>query len=465
VLVRRKKHLNLHWTSEQILALAPDQNTYKRGQGLASAGKWLSMATNGQVVWGDCKSSGGTHYETAVDLKGPAFKCSCPSRKFPCKHAIGLLLLSNSDTDGFQITDELPKEVTAWINKRRNNRPSPPPQKSEEDLRKAEERKRQNFAKRMVLMEQGVSDLENWLDDLIRTGLASLERDGDDLTARPANSYHIEELSDLWQGFSMRMVDAKLPGIARRIREMVLIKGVGADWPERLLDELSGLYLSAKGFRQLPSLPPLLRQQLLSHLGVNTQKSELLNQPGISDEWMIVGQFEYTNIDHADVRRMWLLGVNTGRLALVVEYDYNHEGFQSHWPVGRIFSGEVVYYPSSYPLRALGRDFEIVEEVVTGWQGHELIEDFLKEYTQALGQQPWLTDFPALFTGVIPRYHEGKFYLTDAKGQGLPILDREHLAWKIISLSAGRPICLFGEWTGSTLHPLSVVADGRYVAL
>ncbi|MFF9106495.1 SWIM zinc finger family protein, partial [Streptomyces rubrogriseus] len=27
-----------------------------------------------------------------VDLRGPAYKCSCPSRKFPCKHALGLLV-------------------------------------------------------------------------------------------------------------------------------------------------------------------------------------------------------------------------------------------------------------------------------------------------------------------------------------------------------------------------------------
>ena len=32
-------------------------------------------------------------YQVCVDLAGPAYKCSCPSRKFPCKHALGLLLL------------------------------------------------------------------------------------------------------------------------------------------------------------------------------------------------------------------------------------------------------------------------------------------------------------------------------------------------------------------------------------
>lgn len=35
-----------------------------------------------------------------VDLAGPDYKCSCPSRKFPCKHALGLLLLWSAGSVG-----------------------------------------------------------------------------------------------------------------------------------------------------------------------------------------------------------------------------------------------------------------------------------------------------------------------------------------------------------------------------
>ncbi|MFD7889228.1 SWIM zinc finger family protein, partial [Streptomyces albidoflavus] len=50
-------------------------------------------------MWGLCKGSGSKPYRTVVDTTGPAYQCSCPSRKFPCKHALGLLLLW-SDPDG-----------------------------------------------------------------------------------------------------------------------------------------------------------------------------------------------------------------------------------------------------------------------------------------------------------------------------------------------------------------------------
>ncbi len=48
---------------------------------------------------GLCQGSGRQPYQARVDLAEPAFKCSCPSRKFPCKHGLALLLLfAKTDT-------------------------------------------------------------------------------------------------------------------------------------------------------------------------------------------------------------------------------------------------------------------------------------------------------------------------------------------------------------------------------
>ncbi|WP_420894866.1 SWIM zinc finger family protein, partial [Streptomyces noursei] len=47
-----------------------------------------------------CEGGDGTRYGTVVDLDGPAFQCSCPSRKFPCKHTLGLLLRWAGDEAG-----------------------------------------------------------------------------------------------------------------------------------------------------------------------------------------------------------------------------------------------------------------------------------------------------------------------------------------------------------------------------
>ena len=81
-------------TSDQVLALAPDAASAKAGAALATARQWERVGADGdRAVWGECRGSGAQPYQTRVDLDGPAYRCSCPSRKIPCKHVLGLLLL------------------------------------------------------------------------------------------------------------------------------------------------------------------------------------------------------------------------------------------------------------------------------------------------------------------------------------------------------------------------------------
>lgn len=453
----------MHWTIEQILALAPDPNTAKRGQGLATQRKWLSLETDGRAVWGYCKSSGTAHYETAVDLKGPAFKCTCPSRKFPCKHAIGLLLLASSNSDGFKVSGEMPENVKTWLEKREAK-----PQKQEknkEELQKAEEKKIKAFNDRLALMQEGIKDLENWLNDMMRVGLASVEGAAMDMTTTYVKGRSAKAGTEIWNNIAKRMVDAKLSGLGRRIRELAMIQNSGIDWPVRLLSELSDLHLIIKGFQQLDTLPNALQKELLSMAGINTTREQLLNQKGIEDHWMVVGQVESNNIDNAAVRRTWFLGQQTGRFALVLEYDYRNEGFPFHWPKGRIFKGEMIYYPSISPLRAILKNHEISEHLVDGWGGSEDILSFLEVYSEALGKNPWLEDYPAAFSNVYPVLKDDKVFIVDKNENAIPLLNIGFSNWKILALSGGNPIDIFGEWTGGMLSPLGVAADYRFVAL
>ncbi len=75
-----------------MLALAPDPASRRAAAGLARPACWTDAGTAGDLVWGRCAGSGKQPYQTVVDLAGPAYRCSCPSRKFPCKHALALLL-------------------------------------------------------------------------------------------------------------------------------------------------------------------------------------------------------------------------------------------------------------------------------------------------------------------------------------------------------------------------------------
>src|SRR5919107_2222895 len=91
---------------EGIAALAPDPKVAAAGRKLGVPRSWDSPGRADGALWGECKGS--AVYQVRVDLSDLAVKCSCPSRKQPCKHAIGLLFLS---------LGAIPSETssTAWV--------------------------------------------------------------------------------------------------------------------------------------------------------------------------------------------------------------------------------------------------------------------------------------------------------------------------------------------------------------
>ena len=97
--------MSLSWTPDQVLSLAPDSSSAKSGRELSSPGKWVGFARSADesALWGECQGSGRLPYQTQIDLSGgtPTFKCTCPSRKFPCKHGLGLFLMYAARPEAF----------------------------------------------------------------------------------------------------------------------------------------------------------------------------------------------------------------------------------------------------------------------------------------------------------------------------------------------------------------------------
>src|SRR5436190_8721066 len=86
------------WTIDRVLQLAPDPASGKAGQALGNIRKWNAVGCDTAAIWGLCQGSGAKPYQVQIDLSEPAFKCSCPSHKFPCKHSLGLMLLWVADS-------------------------------------------------------------------------------------------------------------------------------------------------------------------------------------------------------------------------------------------------------------------------------------------------------------------------------------------------------------------------------
>ena len=431
------------WSAQQVLSFAPDASTAEKGRSLASERYWRFLEGNERAIWGECKGSGKRFYQTQVDLRGPAFRCNCPSRKFPCKHALGLLLIFISRSEAFFIRDQAPDWVGSWLETRRgkgtieSGSPIVKPVEQKTLLRDP------NQEKRIAQMRAGAEDLQTWLGDLIRQGLAATE--GLDY--------------QYWQEISARMVDNKLGGAALKIRSIPLLFSGESQWPEQLLTEIAELYLLTRGLQNLDQLPPALQDQLLITAGMTVRKDDLMDREGIWDDWQIIGQFTGVNIDNGVFRRTWLKGEQSGKDALILEYDYRNAGFQRSWPLGKRMKAELVYYPGSLQMRATVKKMEFLSERVNDIQGFPDFESLLQSFAKALAVNPWLLDFPACLESVIPVKKGATLYLVDQQQKSLPVASREQIEWKLLALSGGHPLTLFGEWTGRKFVPLSIWED------
>src|SRR5512145_897060 len=107
----------MQWHRDQIIALSPDAAAAKAAQELTTLRKWVTLGAGETALWGECQGSGAKPYQVSIDLTGPAFKCSCPSRKFPCKHGIGLFLIL-AQQPGILTEKSPPPWTIEWLSKR-----------------------------------------------------------------------------------------------------------------------------------------------------------------------------------------------------------------------------------------------------------------------------------------------------------------------------------------------------------
>ena len=203
-------------TADSVLELAPDPASAKAGRELSRVSKWTVLGRDERSAWGLCPGSGKDPYQTRIDLQGPAFKCSCPSRKFPCKHGIGLGLLLSGQPEAFSV-GEAPGWVGEWIASRdqREERKAAPPRAEAAPDPQAQEKRQ---AARARKVDSGIADLSARLDDLLAQGL-SWGRDQDDAW---------------WDAIAGRMVDAQAPGLAREVRALRDLARSGAEASEQI---------------------------------------------------------------------------------------------------------------------------------------------------------------------------------------------------------------------------------------
>ncbi|NUR44373.1 MAG: SWIM zinc finger family protein [Streptomyces sp.] len=436
----------VRWTADQVLALAPDASSRKAGSKLGAAGPWSEAGSSDEgAVWGLCKGSGSKPYQTVVDIadvSGPAYKCSCPSRKFPCKHALGLLLLWAGE-EGAVPRGSAPDWAEQWMEGRRKRAEEKKDAGASPSGSGDPEAARRRAERRAERITAGATELEQRLMDLLRGGLAGAEQTG----------------YGLWEETAARMVDAQASGLAARVRELGAIPSSGPGWPVRLLEECALLHLLDQGWLHRERLPDGLAATVRSRIGLPASP----DGPPVRDHWLVLAQYD-TADTRLTTRRIWLHGTDSGRSALLLSYGAAGRAPELALPVGLALDAEISAYPGAgQPRVALTEQFAPPAPSSVRPPGMTTTRAAAR-YGEALRDDPWLESVPVTLDQVVPTPDGGSWQLADADGEAaLPLTatarSRPGL-WRLVALSGGAPVKVFGECGHRGFTPLTAWPEG-----
>jgi hypothetical protein len=329
--------------------------------------------------------------------------------------------------------------VLEWVAKR-NSSLEARSQKS--DSPKEDPKAKENRArKRRARVDSGLEECEKWIRDGIQQGLAGLQT----LTPKA------------WRQFAARMVDAQAPGVARLIREMSGTVVSGDGWQDRLLERMSMLYLLLQAYSRIDELPPGNQADIRALIGWTINKEDLPESGSLQDRWSVLGQRTYPD-ERLTVQMSWLQGMASGRFGLVLGYSVAGQPFDFLRTPGTSFDGQLVFYPSAYPLRAVPR-----EASSAPWSGimEGSVASMVESLADALTCNPWITEVPACLGPVrLGRVGE-QWVLADGSGSA-PLSPAFADPFHLLAISGGNEFGVFGEWDGREFLPLGASSGGRF---
>ncbi len=422
-------------TLDHLLQLSPDAKTLEAGRRLFYSRRWQLLGGDGEWLWGEFSVSNAKYLTTAVDLSGGRFHCSCRARQRPCAHGLALVLLLKNDADRLVVG-----QPPSWVRSVQFQAERKP--RVTQDVTRADER----LTERLALMTEGVNELELRLIDVARRGLA------DTLARGP----------DIWLSAAARLTDAKLPGPAGRLRRLAYLPETGRE--TEISRTLGDLYLFVRAWRRGEALGQDRWQEVLQVAGLSGKKDELLDRPGVTDHWLVLG-VQIGQEDKLRSRRVWLRGEKSRRFALLLDFAFGERPFEQSWPLGGSFDGSLHFYPGSYSQRAIFPSPRVGGRPYDGLRGYPGIAEMLENYRKALVANPWLWHYPVYFPALTPRFSGDGIHFADGRGRFLPVPAGFEAGYDLLAISGGHPISVFGEFDGYVLRVMSVVTGSGVVAI
>ena len=462
-------------TLADLEGLAPDQAALVAARKLLTPRHWPLLACEGELLWGHCQGSGATPYRVVFDGSDRGSKCTCPSRKFPCKHVLALAWLwleRSADFGG----EERPDWVLDWLARRRRTgatrtpeaEPQTAPQASlallpdetyESDgnhtsARGAVARER-NRERREAATLDSLDDLDRWIGDLLRRGVLSAAGD----------------IAVTVRTMVRRLADAKATSLATRIEELPLrLNGYSEnERPLQLLAELGELHLIAAAYRRSGALPAGLAADARRAVGWPDRREDLHSDPEAlqrNGRFTVMAQRAVLQADRLLRRETWLAAVeaepHTTRFALLLDFvpaasRAAHGQSNAAFEIGEQLEGKLRFFPSAAPLRA---DFlDPGPRLLPGARYESdlpvagtTLAPALAEIDALRTQLPWCGARAFYADGCrVIQARTGEFWLVDEhRALGLPLAEEQReLLWPLLGCS---PFTAFGIVGGGVIE-------------
>jgi len=305
-------------------AAAPNGGAAANGREIMKKGMLVSRHRDDEntIIFGECRGSGKSNYVVSVDFLAPAspvYRCNCPSRQFPCKHALGLMY-AYARGDKFTVAP-VPADVVAKRDKAKGReeakreKPAGPKKVDTKAL-----------AKKIEAQLAGLDLLEKLTCDLVRAGLGVMN-------AKSAKQ--VEERAK-------QLGDAFLPGAQHALHALTTLfadaDGSGGAAHEgrrhliygEALDRLTKLHVLCKRGRDYlqtrkadPELKPETDSTIAEWLGHAWQLAEL-KEHGLIEADVELVQLAFCDYDDRARREhveagVWI-NVSSGAIVLTKNY-------------------------------------------------------------------------------------------------------------------------------------------------
>ncbi len=461
------------WAVEQIVAFAGSSARFGAGEAVAVPSRWSRTGCSERAVWGRYHGSGSEPYDAAVDHAAVGARCTCPSRVNPCKHVVALLVLWLRGHVG---TAAEPPAISAWAERQQRSRDgqtvpagaaegqSPaafadrdaaggPGTGEEVDDRpgRPPDGAESNRNERIEKLVGGLVELDRWLEDRLRAGLA------DPTVARFAT----------WDEVARRLTDARAGALANRVRRLAGNVGAEPDWHDKVLAEMGVLHLLAQAGQRVPQLPSELADGVAVACGWQVRKSDVEASAPHTDRWLVAGRSDVRE-DLVEVRRVWLRGIRSGAWAMVLSFAAYRQALDASLVVGSIVDADLHRYPGSTQRAIVGTVHAVDGDASDASDAASAAATSTAGVCDLVGAvlavEPWLERVPAIARVAITRA-DGEWLLTDDEGSLViaPESARSDAVATLLAATCGQPAMVAIEWTPRGAVPLAVFLADRTI--